>query len=315
MLTGRNQFGYMSDTPGLKNGDKIKADFVSASGYDLGEFSSICVPTEFIKTGKVKEPKDLDGKPIATAFGSISHRQILTFAHENQIKPQLLPQSIDQQMASLNSKSVYAAVLWEPYPSWLEKKGIAVRWKTGQNMPNTTKQYTPESEIATFRDVGTTLAIHDWMRERPDVMAAYLKAEEECRDMMTNAPDTAAYYIWTDISEIPPQVIRATIDMIVWDGRINDPMRTHLNACAKQWLAEKFLTMPRTQDPEKYISEWADDKLLHLAMQEMEALGQWTSNQQPGFPNPLRPEQMQRQSWEMQKDYRPEPRLWNPTKV
>jgi NitT/TauT family transport system substrate-binding protein len=315
MLTGRNQFGYMSDTPALKNGDKIKADFVAASGYDLGEFGSICVPNDFIKNGEVKEPKDLDGKLVATAFGSFSHRQILSFAHEHKIKPILLPQSIDQQMASLRAKSVYAAALWEPYPSWLEQKGIATRWKTGQNMSNTTKQYTPESDIKTFRDVGATLAIHDWMRERPDVMAAYLKAEEECRDMLTNAPDIAAYYIWTDISEVPPEVIRANLDMVVWDGRINDAMRIHLNACAKQWLAEGMLTEVRSQDAEKYVAEWADDRLLQLAMQELETAGQWTSNQLPGFPNPVHPEQMQRQSWEKYKDFRPEPRLWEATKV
>ncbi len=315
MLTGRNQFGYMSDTPGLSNGDKIEADFVAASGYDLGEFGSICVPNELIESGKVKTPQDLDGKPVATAFGSFSHRQILTFAHQHNIKPKLLPQSIDQQMASLRSKSVYAAALWEPYPSWLEKKGIATRWKTGQDMQNTTAQYTPESDLKIFHDVGATLAIHDWLRERPDVMAAYLKSEEECRDMMTNAPDTAAYYIWTDISEVPPQVIRANLDMVVWDGRINDPMRTHLKACAKQWLAEGVLKNPRSQNADKYISEWADDTLLNLAMREMEATGQWTSNQLPGFPAPLRPEQLQRQSWEMQKDYRPEPKIWEASKV
>ncbi len=313
MFAGKNQFGYMSDTPGLSNGDKIKADFVAASGYDIGEFGSLCVPKMYIDGGKIKTPQDLEGKPVATAFGSFSHRQILTWMHEFKVKPQLMNQSIDQQMSSLRSGKIHAAMFWEPYPSWMEMKGVATRWMTGQDMPNTTDQYYPELSVKHFHDVGATLAIHDWLRERPDVMAAYLKSEEECRDMMTNDPDTAAYFIWTDVSEIPPPVVRATLDMVVWDGRINGDMRKHLKACAHQWKAEEMIKNPRSQDPEKYVDEWADDRLLHLVMKQLEAEGRWTSNQQPGFPHPRVPQQAKRQSWETHKDYKPEPKLWTPT--
>ncbi len=313
MFAGKNQFGYMSDTPGLSNGDKVRADFVSASGYDLGEFGSLCVPNKYLQDGTVKDPQDLQDKPVATAFGSFSHRQILTWMHEFGVKTQLHNQSIDQQMASLRSGAVHATAFWEPYPSWMEMKGVATRWMTGQDMPNTSKQYYPELEVKFFHDVGATLAIHDWLRERPDVMAAYLKSEEECRDMMTNDADTAAYFIWTDISEVPPAVIRATLDMVVWDGRINDEMIKHLKACARQWKAQGILQNERSQDADKYVEEWADDRLLHLAMKQLEAEGRWTSNQLPGFPKPRVAAQMQRQSWETFKDFRPEPNLWKPT--
>ena len=56
MFSGRNQFGYMSDTPGLSNGDKVRSDFVAASGYDLGEFGCICVPNKYLEDGTVKDP-------------------------------------------------------------------------------------------------------------------------------------------------------------------------------------------------------------------------------------------------------------------
>ncbi len=315
MLAGKNQFGYTSDTPGLSNGDKIRSDFVAASGYDLGEFGSICVPTKYLESGVLKDPKDLEGKPVATAFNSFSHRQMLTWMHEFGVKPELINQSIDQQMAGLHSGGIHAAALWEPYPSWMEMKGVAKRWMTGQDMPNTSQQYFPELEVKHFHDVGATLAIHDWLRDRPDVMGAYLKSEEECRDMLTNDPDTAAYFIWSDISEVPPAVIRSTIGMMVWDGRINEDMRKHLKACARQWKAEKMLQSERSQDPDKYVDEWADDRLLHLVMQQLEAEGRWTSNQQPGFPKPRVETQRQRHSWEKYKDFQPEPRLWTPTQV
>lgn len=316
MYSGRNQFGYMSDTPGLAISDKVPCDCVANSGYDQGEFGSICVPVSLLDSGKVKEPKDLEGKPVATAFGSFSHRQMLTWMDEYGVKVRLLNQSIDQQMSSLRKGSVYAAALWEPYPSWLEQQGVARRWMTGQDMPNTSKKYYPELDAPHFFDTGSTLAIHDWLRDRPDIIAAYLKSEEECRDMLTNAPDLAAYYIWTDISEVPLPIVRATIDMVVWDGRMDAKMLQHFKACSRQWKQEGFLRGERSKDPDAYVDNWANPGYLNLAMDEMQAQGQWTSRQLPGFPQPARPEQAKRQSWERFKDFdKTDLQAWQPTKI
>jgi len=315
MFTGKNQFGYMSDTPALAVGDKVQCDLVALSGYDMGQFGSLCVPSKLLESGAVREPKDLEGKPVATAFGSFSQRQMLTWMHAFGVKPNLQNQSIDQQMAALHSGAVSAAALWEPYPSWLEIKGVAKRWMTGQDMPNTSKQYYPEFAVPFFHDTGATLAIHEWLRERPDVMGAYLKSEEECRDMLHNAPGTAAYFVWADIAEVPPAAVRATIEMMVWDGRLGTAVKQHLKACARQWHAEKLLKNPRSNDPDAYVDEWADDRLLHLVMKEMEATDQWTSNRLPGFPNPARPEQLKRQSWETHKDVKLTAQPWQATKI
>jgi NitT/TauT family transport system substrate-binding protein len=314
MYAGRNQFGYMSDTPALTVSDRVPCDLVANSGYDLGEFGSLCVPSKYLDS--VKTPKDLEGKTVATAFGSFAHRQILTWMDANKVKVNLVSQSIDQQISSLHMASVHAAALWEPYPLWMEIKGVAKRWQTGQDMPNTNLQYGPEDlDTQFFRDTGATLAIHDWLRERPDVMGAYLKAEEECRDMLTNNPDLAAYYIWTDISEVPQAAVRASLDMVVWDGRLNTDMIKHLKACARQWKAEGMLKGERSQNPDAYVDEWADQRLLQLAMKELEHEGFWTSNRLPGFPKPLRAEQMKRQSWEKYKDISLEEREWVRTRV
>jgi len=315
MDKGKNQFGYMSETPALSVSDKVSCDLVAASGYDVGEFGSICVPNKYLENGEIKTPKDLDGKKIATAFGSFSHRQILTFIKEHGIKPILENQSIDQQMTGLTTGNLYAAALWAPHPSWLEQKGVAKRWVVGNEMPNTSKFYFPEFKTERFHDVGATLAIHDWLRERPDIIRAYLKSEEECRDMLNHDPDLAAYFIWTDVSEVPPAVIRATLDMIIWDGRINEEMKKHLKACARMWKEEGFLKSPRSQNPDQYIEEWADDKMLQLAMKELEKEGLWTSNKLAGFPNSINPEQLQRHDWKKYEDINLEAKPWKPTRV
>ncbi len=297
MFTGKNQFGYMAETPALHAGDIVTCDMVSVTGYDIGETGCICVPNHLLKEGKLNSAKDLDGQPIGAPFGSYSHRHILTWAEQNQLKPKLLNQSIEQQMTYLRMKKIWAGALWEPYPQWLEQRGIATRWVTGADMPCTCAKYNPDAVSHSFRVVGSTLAIHDWLRERPDIIIAYLKSEEEARYLLTNQPDLAAYYIWTDISEIPQSVVRATLDMMVWDGRITPEVTQHLTGCARMWREQRFLSHERTQDPDQYVAQWADDRYLRLAIQELQSQQLWTSAALPGFPKELRPDQLKRHSW------------------
>jgi NitT/TauT family transport system substrate-binding protein len=297
MTSGRNQFGYMAETPALRAGEMVKCDMVAVTGYDLGETGSICVPNGLLAEEKLRTAKNLETQRVGVPFGSYSHRQILTWAEQNQVKPELINQSIEQQMTYLKAEKIWAGALWEPYPQWLEQRGIASRWVTGREMPCTCAKYNPQAITHNFRMVGSTLAIHDWLRERPDIIMAYLKSEEAARALLTQKPDLAAYYVWADIAEIPPSVIRATLDMMVWDGRITTEVKQHLKGCARMWRKQQILTQPRTQDPDQYVDEWADDRYLQLAIQELQAQELWTSATLPGFPKEIRPDQLQRHSW------------------
>jgi NitT/TauT family transport system substrate-binding protein len=316
MYAGKNQFGYMAETPALRSGDTVDCDMVSVTGYDSGETGAICVDEKLLKEGKVKEAKDLQGKRMGTPFGSYSHRHALTWAYQNKVKPNLLDQSIELQVTNLQSHNIAAAVTWEPYPSWIQMRGFGDRWITGQDMPCTCKKYYPKAVDHTFRCVGSTLAIWEWLRDRPDIMAAYLKSEEESRDMLTNDMDLAAYYIHSDISEVAPAVVRVNLDMMVWDGRITQECRNHLKGCANMWRDIGILRNKRTADPEKYIDEWADDSFLRLAIKEMKAQGLWTSDELPGFPELIREaDQVNRHSWETYKNIELSQKPWKQTKI
>lgn len=315
MYAGKNQFGYMAETPAMRSGDTVDCDMVSVTGYDVGETGSICVDRQLLQEGKVKGAKDLDKQRIGTPFGSFSHRQSLTWAYQNDIKPNFLDQSIELEVTNLRAHNIAAAITWEPYPTWLEQRDIADRWITGQDMPCTCKKYYPEAVDHTFRCVGSTLAIFDWLRDRPDIMLAYLKSEEECRDMLMNDRDLAAYYIWTDITEVPPSVVRVNLDMMVWDGRITPECRKHLKGVSRMWRDIGITRSKRTADPDKYIDEWADDSYLRLAIKEMKASGQWTSDQLPGFPNEARPDQLKRHSWKEYEKIELKEKPWNASKV
>jgi NitT/TauT family transport system substrate-binding protein len=163
--------------------------------------------------------------------------------------------------------------------------------------------------------VGTSLAIFDWLRDRPDIIYAYLKSEEECRDMFYNDRDLAAYYIYSDITEVHPAVVRVVLDMMVWDGRITDQVKAHLKGVARMWREAKILSGKRTEDPDKFIDSWADDSFLKLAIQDLKAQGQWTSGQLAGFPNPIRPDQTARHSWKTYENINLIEKPWQPTRI
>jgi NitT/TauT family transport system substrate-binding protein len=92
-------------------------------------------------------------------------------------------------------------------------------------------------------------------------------------------------------------------------------MKKHLKACARMWKEEGFLKNSRSQDTDKYVDEWADDRILQLAMKELEAEGFWTSNRLAGFPNPINPEQLQRHNWKKYENISLEVKPWKPTKI
>jgi len=313
MLTGKSQFGYMAETPALYAGDNVACDLVAVTGYDLGEVGSLCVRNDLLKAGKVKSPKDLEGQSVGVAFGSFSHRQVLTWAEQSQVKLNLLDQSIEKQKTDLKNQQIWAGALWEPYPQLLEQREVATRWVTGQDLACTCKKYFPQAGDHTFRAVGATLAIHDWLRERPDIMVAYLKSEEECRDLLVHNPDLAAYHVWSDVPGIPAAVIRATLDMMVWDGRITPAIKQHLKGCAKLWQQQGFLKQPRSADVDKYIDEWANESYLRYTIREMQSQGVWTSEALPGFPKEMRPDQLTRHSWKTYETIQLKEQAWQPT--
>ena len=139
----------------------------------MANAGAICIDQKLFDEGKIKEPKDLEGKNVGTPVGSFSHRQILAWSEQTGVKTNILDQSTELQITNLRAQNIAAAVTWEPYPSWLEQRGIAKRWVTGQDMACTCKKYYPEAVAHSFRVVGALLAIHEWLKDRPDIIQPF----------------------------------------------------------------------------------------------------------------------------------------------
>lgn len=294
MVAGKNQIGYMAATPGLRSLDTVPCEMVQVTGYDNGQTGGVVVNRKLAESGEVKSPKDLEGRKAGTPFGSYSYRQALTFQDDFDVKMALFDMSIELQVTNLKAGNIDAAIAWEPYPQWVDYRELGKVMWTGRDMESTRKKWLPESYKewpATFRVTGCTLMIFDLLKSRPDVAVAWLKAEEEAREILNSQKDLATYIIWTDISEVPQAVIRADLDMMTWDGRLGPKVREHLEAIARQWRAPKseggagILSSDRSKDPKAFIQEGCDDNFLAIAMDELKAENRWTSNLTPGFPS------------------------------
>jgi len=311
MVAGKNQYGYMCDTPGLRAMETVECITLQSAGYDTGEHGTLVVRKDLWADGKVRSPKDLDGKKVGVPLGSFSHRQALDIAYQFGIRPKLLDQSTELQVTQMRAGNIDACVTWEPYPTYLEYLGIGIRLLTGQEMMDTCSQYYPQATPHTWRTSCTTLAITSWLRDRPDIMMAWIKAEEEAREIGSRDPDFAAYQIWSDVPEFPQSVIRATMDMQIWDSSVifktDDKGKTtegrkHFYGIAHQWRDVGVLSTPKSADPVKFIDKWIDDRWLKLAYKEMQEKGRWTGAELRGFPNFQYDHQARRHSWAEYKD-------------
>ncbi len=151
MVAGKNQYGYMCDTPGLRAMETVECITLQSAGYDTGEHGVLVVRKDLWDSRKVTSPKDLDGAKIGVPLGSFSHRQALDIAYQFNIRPMLLDQSTELQVTQMRAKNIDACVTWEPYPMYLEYLGIGVRLLTGQEMMDTCSQYNPQAKPHTWR--------------------------------------------------------------------------------------------------------------------------------------------------------------------
>jgi len=333
MVAGKNQIGYMAMTPGIRSLDTVPCDMTEMTGYDNGETGGAAVRWELWEKGIVKEPKDMEGRKNGTPFGSYSHRHTLTFQDEFGVEMKNFDMSIELEVTNLKAGNIDVLFSWQPYPMWVEYQKIGKVMWTGASHPSTRKKWYPESYEkwpTSFRVTGCMLMIHDILRDRPDVAVAWHKAEEEAREILNNQKDFAAYLVWTDISEVPPEVIRANLDMMTWDGRITDKVREKLLAMVRQWRAPKseggagILSEPRSKDLDAFVAEACDDSYLRIAIDELKAEGRWTSDLMPGFPTFINPEfdvdkfaggKGRNASWEdYGEDYEPQFITWEPGK-
>jgi NitT/TauT family transport system substrate-binding protein len=177
MLAGKEDIGYMGDMPAIVSTTKTRvADIrmVAVPGYAYDQCNILIVRNDAPKFANPKDAfKWMNGKRVATAKGACSDRFLRAAFHKLNIKPaEYLNQNIEVMTSGFKAGKLDAAVIWEPTASKIVQEGIARRAGSGVNI---------QEHDGAFLNMRA-----DLIKQRPDVVKGWLKAELDAQQYMAN---------------------------------------------------------------------------------------------------------------------------------
>ncbi len=168
MLAGKQHIGYKGDMPAIvatTKQDITDIRIVAMLGLGYDQCNVFLARTD---APNFKSPKDalqwLDGKQIAVPQGSCTDRFGRAVFEKEKIKPAAyLNQNIEVITSNFRAGKLDAAVIWEPTASRLVAEGLAKRLASGTSVNE--------------NDAGILTMRYDLIKQRPDVVKAWLNAE------------------------------------------------------------------------------------------------------------------------------------------
>jgi NitT/TauT family transport system substrate-binding protein len=210
LVAGELEVSVGSASAGLFNAVAQQAPFRIVA--DKGQaregfgFSLLTVRKDLVDSGQVKSFRDLKGKKIAIlAKGNVQHYLVGKMAEEvgltiNDVELTFL--NAPNQVTAFETKAIDAAYAVEPWPARFAERGVAVRFRT----PEQVKGLGPVQ-------IGVIIYAGKFIKERKPVaqrwMNAYLKAAELFHNKGTKDPEIAA--ILEKYTKVPAKVIQAAI--------------------------------------------------------------------------------------------------------
>ena len=219
MLANKQQIGYLGDMPAVVATTKRSVapiNLVANTGLSPGQRCNvIMVRADAPKFGSPEEAvKWLDGKTIATPQGSCAHRFLGLIIEKTKIKPAaILNQSIEVIATNLRSGKIDGAVLWEPSVS-----------RIGDIVGEGSARIVATGYTFGISDAGAIAMREDFMKERPDIVEAWLKTELEAQQYVIDPKN------WTKVAEF---VKGQTAGHYRPDGVVLD-LRGHSACCRRQ---------------------------------------------------------------------------------
>lgn len=187
MLAGKNDIGYMGDMPSIATASKKRVNdirIVATLGLAADQCSVILVRKSAPHFANTKEALNwLNDKRLAVAKGSCTDRTAQAIMKEFKLKPAAyLNQNIEVQTSGLRSDRIDGSVMWEPTASKIMLEGIG----------------RPIADAGTVHSLdGGFLAMpYDLIKQRPDVVKAWLNAELDA-----------------DLYKLDPKNVESVIDM------------------------------------------------------------------------------------------------------
>src|SRR5438046_1405884 len=168
MLAGKQNIGYYGDMPGIVSTTKTEvADvrLVAVLGLAWDQCNAFLVRNDAPQFKNDQEAiRWLDGKTVAVPKGSCTDRFAQATFKKFSIQPkEYLNQNIEVITSNFRAGKLDAAVMWEPTTSRLVGDGLARLIATGKSVQE--------------NDGGLLGMRADLIRQRPDVVKAWLEAE------------------------------------------------------------------------------------------------------------------------------------------
>lgn len=239
-MTGEKQhIGYVGDMPAIaatfRNApDRGSTDIriVSVLGTSKQQCNIFLARTDAPAfASSVEAVKWMDGKTVASPHGSCSDRFAQTAFTGLGIQPaSYLNQNIEVITTNFRAGKLDGAVIWEPTASKLELGGLARRVASGEDF--------------NALDGGFMVMLNDLIKQRPDVVRGWLKAELDAQRFLADPAneDEVVRLAHEQTEAMPPKVLwnalygAGTNDALVgstklqFDFIVNDRVRDLLNA-------------------------------------------------------------------------------------
>jgi NitT/TauT family transport system substrate-binding protein len=177
MLAGKEHIGYMGDMPAIVSTTKENvADIriVATLGLGFDQCNIFLARMDAPKFANAKEAiKWLNGKQVAVPKGSCTDRFAQAVFKNEGIEPAAyLNQNIEVITSGFRAGKLDAAVIWEPTASRLVAEGLAKRIASGASVNE--------------NDGGFLAMRADLIKQRPDVVKAWLNAELDAQLFLAN---------------------------------------------------------------------------------------------------------------------------------
>src|SRR5437867_1607048 len=182
LLAGKQNIGYMGDMPSIVSTTKQDvADIrlVANLGLAFDQCNAFLVRNDAPQFKDAQEAiKWLNGKTVAVPKGSCTDRFAQAVFRKSSIEPkEYLNQNIEVITSNFRAGKIDAAVMWEPTTSRLVEEGLARLVATGASVQE--------------NDGGFLGMRADLIKQRPDVVKAWLEAELDAQLFLADPKNAA----------------------------------------------------------------------------------------------------------------------------
>lgn len=279
MLAGKQHIGYVGDMPGIVATTKQNvADIriVATLGMGTDQCNIFLARPDAPQFASQKDAiKWLDGKQVAVPKGSCSDRFAQEIFKAEKVQPAAyLNQNLEVITSGFRAKKIDAAVVWEPMASRLVQEGLAKRIVSG--------------EVIKERDGGFLTMRADLIKQRPDIVKAWLNAELDAQLFLAdpkNATEVARMaskqttgltekMMWASLYGQNPAAVGGAATRLHMPYIINDDAMNLINKASKFLFSIKSINVESLR-PEAVMPDLAKAVLSERGLQS--PIGQVTA--------------------------------------